>query len=48
LVYFMAVLVEFVIIWYIFPSLVCLDREKSGSPAAHRRKQRLKVPPQQA
>jgi hypothetical protein len=26
-------LVRFVLIWYIFPFLVCLDQEKSGKPA---------------
>jgi hypothetical protein len=26
-------LVQFVVIWYIFPVLVCLDQEKSGNPA---------------
>jgi hypothetical protein len=26
-------LVWFVVIWYIFPVLVCLDQEKSGNPA---------------
>jgi hypothetical protein len=26
-------LVQFVVIWYIFPILVCLDQEKSGNPA---------------
>jgi hypothetical protein len=26
-------LVYFVVIWYIFPVLVCLDQEKSGNPA---------------
>jgi hypothetical protein len=25
-------LVQFVVIWYIFPFLVCLDQEKSGNP----------------
>jgi hypothetical protein len=25
-------LVEFVVLWYIFPVLVCLDQEKSGNP----------------
>jgi hypothetical protein len=25
-------LVQFVVIWYIFPVLVCLDQEKSGNP----------------
>jgi hypothetical protein len=25
-------LVQFVLIWYIFSVLVCLDREKSGNP----------------
>jgi hypothetical protein len=25
-------LVKFVVIWYIFPILVCLDQEKSGNP----------------
>jgi hypothetical protein len=29
-------LVGFVVIWYIFPSLVCLEREKSGNPARAR------------
>jgi hypothetical protein len=28
----------FVVIWYIFPSLVCLDQEKSGNPADHTKK----------
>jgi hypothetical protein len=25
-------LVYFVVIWYIFPVLVCLDQEKAGNP----------------
>jgi hypothetical protein len=25
-------LVSFVLIWYMFPILVCLDKEKSGNP----------------
>jgi hypothetical protein len=28
-------LVLFVVIWYIFPILVCLDQEKSGNRASH-------------
>jgi hypothetical protein len=27
-------LVQFVVIWYIFPILVCLDQAKSGNPGA--------------
>jgi hypothetical protein len=25
-------LVQFAVIWYIFPVLICLDQEKSGNP----------------
>jgi hypothetical protein len=33
--------VHFVVIWYIFPILVCLDQEKSGNTGFNHRKSRF-------
>jgi hypothetical protein len=34
-----------VVIWYIFPKMVCLDQEKSGNPDPNRRDENLLAGP---